>query len=55
MSYVKIKSAEFLAVTEDKMYEIHADNIDEARDIAMKNMGESAVVCRIPAMIGYIS
>ena len=52
---VRIKTGEYLAIiNEEKMVEIHASSLEEARQKAVERFGGDVVVCKIPSIIGYM-
>ena len=51
---IRITEGQYLAVTEDKMIEIHADTKEKAEKIAWAYFDEPYIVCQIPSIIGYI-
>jgi len=53
--YVRITIGRYLIVDDSDMIEVEANDTKEARFIADKLGYNNATICKIPAMIGYLS
>ena len=53
---IRIKDGQYLAIINEKrMVEVHADSLEEAKNIANSMFDGDMRVCKIPPIIGYIT